>query len=78
MYSILKPLFEASLLILLDAKLRLGLHCVFELMNCEYTYASNIYEVSNLYEVGLHADNGQWIIQGTEAITFHQYISSKD
>ena len=35
MYSMLKPLFEASPLILLDTKLRLGLHCVFELMNCE-------------------------------------------
>ena len=35
MYGILKSLFEASLLILLDAKLRLGLQCVFELMNCE-------------------------------------------
>ena len=32
---ILKLLFEASLLILLDAKLRLGLQCVFELMNCD-------------------------------------------
>ena len=32
-YNILKPLFEASLWI--DAKLRLGLRCVFELMNCE-------------------------------------------
>ena len=27
---ILKPLFEASLLILLHGKLRLGLQCVFE------------------------------------------------
>ena len=30
---LLKPLFEASLLILLDAELILGIQCVFELMN---------------------------------------------
>ena len=42
MYSILTPLFEAGLLILPDVKLRLGLHCAFELMDCEYTYASNV------------------------------------
>ena len=28
--------------------------------------------------VGLHADNGKWDSEGTEGITFHQYISSKD
>ena len=32
---IFKRLFEAGLLILLDAKLRLGLQCVFELMNSD-------------------------------------------
>ena len=35
---ILKPLFEASLLILFDAKLRLGLQCLFELMNYDYRH----------------------------------------
>ena len=36
----IETLFEARLLILLDAKLRLGLQCIFELINCEYAYAS--------------------------------------
>ena len=32
---ILKRVFEANLLILVDAKLRPGLQCVVELMNCD-------------------------------------------
>ena len=36
----IETLIEARLLTLLDAKLRLGLHCIFELINCEKAYAS--------------------------------------
>ena len=38
----IETLFEARLLILLDAKLRLGLQCIFALINCVYAYASKI------------------------------------
>ena len=31
----IETLFEARLLILLDAKFRLGLQCIFELIHCE-------------------------------------------
>ena len=31
----IETLFEARLLLVPDAKLRLGLQCIFELINCE-------------------------------------------
>ena len=51
----MKPLLEASLLILLDAKLRLGLQCVFELMNCEQ---SMVVRWNNEYSDSFGVSNG--------------------
>ena len=76
---ILKPLFKASVLILLNAKPRLGLRCVLKLMNCEYRPMHQRYrKFKTCKKLACMQTMGGGGSESTDGITFHHYISSKD
>ena len=74
----IETLFESRLLILLDAKLKLGLQCIFELIKYEWAYMHLRDRKLKTYKLVCMQTMGSGGSEGTEGITFHRYISSKD
>ena len=70
----IETLFEARPLILIDAKLRLGLQCIFELINCEYRPMHIRYRKLKTCKLVCMQTMGSEGSEVSEGITFHQYI----